>query len=141
MAIDIQQRREGAIDLHPLRDGTIDIHRRRLIIGIALLGVGGLGAVARAQTSEQVIRVVAKRFDFTPNRIELKKGVPVVLEFTTLDVPMGFNLPDFKVRTDILPDKVSRVRFVPDKTGTFEFVCDIFCGSGHESMEGTIVVT
>jgi cytochrome c oxidase subunit 2 len=143
MAINIQERRETeamkTIERHS--DATIDTQRRRLIVGLALLGVGGLGAVASAQTSEQVIRVVAKRFDFTPNKIQLKKGVPVVLEFTTLDVPMGFNLPDFKVRTDILPDKVSRVRLVPDKTGTFDFVCDIFCGSGHESMEGTIVVT
>jgi cytochrome c oxidase subunit 2 len=36
---------------------------------------------------------------------------------------------------------VSRVRLVPDKVGTFPFVCDIFCGSGHEDMTGTIVVT
>ena len=120
---------------------AIDVQRRRISAAIVLLGIGGLGAIAGAQTSEQVIRVVAKRFDFTPSTIQLKKGVPAVLEFTTLDVPMGFNLPDFKVRTDILPDKVSRVRFVPDKAGTFDFVCDIFCGSGHESMEGTIVVT
>ena len=144
MAINIQERRETEAmktDIERRSDATIDTQRRRLIVGLALLGVGGLGAVASAQTSEQVIRVVAKRFDFTPNKIQLKKGVPVVLEFTTLDVPMGFNLPDFKVRTDILPDKVSRVRLVPDKTGTFDFVCDIFCGSGHESMEGTIVVT
>ena len=120
---------------------AIDIQRRRISAAIVLMGLGGLGAIAGAQTSEQVIRVVAKRFDFTPSTIQLKKGVPAVLEFTTLDVPMGFNLPDFKLRTDILPDKVSRIRFVPDKAGTFDFVCDIFCGSGHESMEGTIVVT
>ena len=120
---------------------AIDLQRRRITAGLVLLSVGGLGAIASAQTSEQVVRVVAKRFDFTPSKIQLRKGVPAVLEFTTLDVPMGFSLPDFKVRTDILPDKVSRVRFVPDKTGTFDFVCDIFCGSGHESMEGTIVVT
>jgi cytochrome c oxidase subunit II len=29
---------------------------------------------------------------------------------------------------------------VPDKTGTFIFVCDVFCGSGHERMQGTITV-
>ena len=120
---------------------TIDIRRRRITAAIVLLGVGGLGAIAGAQTAEQVIRVVAKKFDFTPNVINLKKGVPVVLEFTTTDVVMGFNAPDFKVRTDIVPGKVARLRIVPDKLGTFDFVCDIFCGSGHEDMTGTIVVT
>jgi cytochrome c oxidase subunit 2 len=29
----------------------------------------------------------------------------------------------------------------PDKTGTFTFLCDVFCGSGHEDMSGTLIVT
>lgn len=120
---------------------TIDIQRRRISAAIVLIGVGGLGAIAAAQTGEQVVRVLARKFDFTPNTIQLKKSVPVVLEFTTADVPMGFNAPDLGVRTDILPGKVARLRIVPDKAGTFDFVCDIFCGSGHEDMTGTIVVT
>jgi cytochrome c oxidase subunit 2 len=53
---------------------------------------------------------------------------------------MGLNLPDFNVRGDMIPEKVTRVRFTPDKTGTFTFVCDIFCGSRHEEMHGTITV-
>jgi len=66
--------------------------------------------------------------------------VPVVLELTTRDVFMGFNLPDFNVRADIVPEKVTRVTFVPDKTGTFTFLCDVFCGTGHEQMQGTLTV-
>ncbi len=64
-----------------------------------------------------------------------------MLELTTLDVVMGFDLPDFGVRSDIVPGAISRVRFTPDKAGTFTFHCDIFCGDGHESMAGMIVVT
>ncbi len=67
-------------------------------------------------------------------------GVPVVLEFVTADVVMGFNAPDFNVRADIIPGQVARVRLVPDKTGTFVFLCDIFCGDGHEGMSGQIHV-
>lgn len=29
----------------------------------------------------------------------------------------------------------------PDKSGEFPFHCDVFCGSGHESMTGTVIVT
>ncbi|AIY41947.1 Cytochrome c oxidase (B(O/a)3-type) chain II [Collimonas arenae] len=94
-----------------------------------------------AQSQERVIKIVAKKFDFTPGEIRLKKNVPVTLEFTTLDVVMGFNLPDFAVRTDILPGTTSRLRFTPDKTGEFAFHCDVFCGSGHESMTGAVFVT
>ena len=78
---------------------------------------------------------------YTPGEIRLKKGVPVVLEITTQDVVMGFNAPDLGARADIIPGQVARVRLVPNKAGTFEFHCDIFCGTGHEDMSGTIVVT
>jgi len=114
------------------------------IASVALLVAAGslvTYVAAQAQPKEKVIKITAKRFDYTPGELKLKKGQPVILEFTTEDVLMGFNLPDFNVRTDILPDKVPRVRFVPDKNGTFTFLCDIFCGTKHEEMHGTITVT
>jgi cytochrome c oxidase subunit 2 len=114
----------------------------RIAAAIAVLGVGSLVtyAVAQAAPRAKVIKIVAKRFDYGPSHLTLKKGVPVVLELTTRDVFMGFNLPDFNVRADIVPEKVTRVTFVPDKTGTFTFLCDVFCGTGHEQMQGTLTV-
>ena len=93
-----------------------------------------------AEPSEPVIRITAKKFEFKPHEVTLKKGVPVILEFTTEDVFMGFNAPDLGVRTDIVPNKTTRVRVVPAKTGKVEFLCDVFCGSGHEEMSGLITV-
>ena len=111
--------------------------RRRRVLGAGLV-LAALGPLAFAQ--ERVIRVAAHKFEFIPNDIELKKGEPVVLEFTSSDVLMGFSLPDFKLRTDIVPGVVSRVRLAPDRVGTFEFVCDNFCGEFHEDMTGRIRV-
>jgi len=88
----------------------------------------------------EVISVTARQWSYAPSSITLKKGVPVMLELTSLDVHHGFNLPDFGVRADVIPDKKTRVKVVPDKTGTFAFHCDYFCGSGHEGMEGQVVV-
>jgi cytochrome c oxidase subunit 2 len=107
-----------------------------------LLAAGiALAVGARAFAQERVIRVLAHKFEFVPNDIELKKGEPVVLEFTSADVLMGFSLPDFKVRTDIPPGVTTRLRFTPDRAGSFEFVCDNFCGEFHEDMSGKIRVT
>jgi cytochrome c oxidase subunit 2 len=116
--------------------------RRRftMALGGLLLGTGTLGLGATAQPKEQVIKITARRFTYTPNKLTLKKGVPVVLELTTADILMGFSAPDFDIRADIIPGRVARVRLVPDKIGTFAFLCDIFCGSGHETMNGTITV-
>ena len=47
---------------------------------------------------------------------------------------------DLGLRIDVEPGKTAQVRFVPEKAGTFLFHCDIFCGTGHEEMAGTMVV-
>ncbi|MBF0506392.1 MAG: cupredoxin domain-containing protein [Nitrospirae bacterium] len=96
--------------------------------------------VFAADQAEQIIRITAKKFEYSPNEIRLKKGVPAVLEFTSLDRLHGFICPDLDIRTDINPGKVSTVRLVPQKAGTYDFHCDIFCGEGHEDMAGTIIV-
>ncbi|HKD43933.1 MAG TPA: cupredoxin domain-containing protein [Myxococcaceae bacterium] len=92
-------------------------------------------------SNERVIKVTAKRFEYSPSVITVKLNVPVVLELTTLDRVHGFEVPDLKLQAEIKPGEVSRVRFIPDKIGTFAFHCNIFCGSGHEDMAGQIVVT
>jgi cytochrome c oxidase subunit 2 len=91
--------------------------------------------------AEQVIHITARNFEFTPGTITVKKGVPVVLELTSADRKHGFSLRAFGVRADIKPGAVSRVQFTPDRTGRFTFLCDVFCGEGHEDMSGTLVVT
>jgi cytochrome c oxidase subunit II len=96
----------------------------------------------RAQhAQERVIKMSVKRFEYSPREIALKRGVPVVLEISSLDVPHGFNLPDLKVRADVIPGQVTRVRLVPDRAGTFTFRCDVFCGTGHEELDGLITVS
>jgi cytochrome c oxidase subunit 2 len=75
-----------------------------------------------------------------PAEIHVKLGEAVTLEFSAVDVPMGFNLADFKLRADLMPGKVTPVQLTPDRAGTFTFLCDVFCGSGHEDMSGTLVV-
>jgi cytochrome c oxidase subunit 2 len=111
-----------------------------LAFGGLALGAATVGLHAATQPKEQIIKILARRFTYSPNQLKLKKNVPVILELTTADVVMGFSVPDFQTRADILPGKVTRVRLVPDKVGTFVFLCDIFCGSGHETMSGLITV-
>jgi len=114
--------------------------RQVLKMGAATLAGAAVGASVFAQ-SPRVIKVVARKWVFLPSDIALKKGEPVTFELTAPEVVMGFNAPDFKVRTDIIPGQVAKVTFTPDKAGSFTFLCDIFCGDGHETMHGTLIVT
>jgi len=120
--------------------------KKKVLITVALLAsalLPGLVVYTRANAvpAERVIHITAKRFDFSPDSITLKKGEPVVFELSSADREHGFNLRAFGIRTNVSPGKVTRVRLTPDKTGKFTFSCDVFCGDGHEEMTGTVVVT
>jgi cytochrome c oxidase subunit 2 len=118
---------------------TVRAGRRRIVAGgVALLAAAVAGVHAQ---SPRVIKVVARKFVFRPEEIALRRGEAVTIELTSADVVMGFNAPDFKVRSDIIPGTVTSVTFTPDKVGTFTFLCDVFCGDGHETMSGRLVVT
>ena len=58
-----------------------------------LLGLS-VALPALADGPEQVLQIKAKRFEFIPPVIELKKGVPVVLEFVALDRKHGVRQAD-----------------------------------------------
>ena len=119
----------------------IDTKRRRIVCAAAGLGLG-LGVIELvAADDERIIPVIAKKFVFVPDEILIKQGESVVLELTAVEVTMGFSAPELGVRTDIVPGTVTRVRLTPAKAGRFQFNCDVFCGSGHEDMDGVIVVT
>lgn len=120
---------------------NIDTNKRMLLGAAGALALGSLTALVIAKPHERVIEVVARRFEFVPRELRVKQGETVVLQFTALDVPMGFSLPDFAVRADIVPGKVTTLRLTPDKSGRFTFLCDVFCGVGHEDMNGTLIVT
>jgi len=110
--------------------------KRRLFLGVAIAVLGG-----QAWPQERVVRISAKKFTYTPDEVTLKLGEPVVLEFTTEDVHMGFKCVELGVRADILPGQVTRLKLTPEKAGTFGFFCDVFCGDDHELMSGTLTIT
>jgi len=99
-----------------------------------------IGDYTMANEKEMVIQITAKKFEYSPKEIKIKKDVPVTLEFTSLDRLHGFNCPGLGIRSDIVPGKTNRLYFTPTKAGTYPFHCDNFCGGGHEGMTGTITV-
>jgi len=119
------------------------MNRRRLfqlVSAAAVASVVGPRPRLAFATGEQVVHLTAKKFEYDPSEITVTKGKPVVIEIVSLDRKHGFALPEFHVRTDVKPGQKNVVRFTPDKVGRFTFHCDLFCGSGHEGMAGTLVV-
>lgn len=96
---------------------------------------------AAGDPGDRVVHIVARKFSYSPDVIELQLGIPVVIELTSADRDHGFSVPELGIRIDVEPGKTARVRVVPQKVGTFDFHCDVFCGSGHEEMAGRMVVS
>jgi cytochrome c oxidase subunit II len=116
--------------------------RAAALAGTALAVAGCVAAaeVAPKQPPVQAVEILAQRFNFTPDEIKVKKGVPVDLELTTLDRLHGFDVPGLGLIAQIVPGETTHVKFTPDKAGRFLFHCDIFCGEGHEDMDAAIIV-
>jgi cytochrome c oxidase subunit 2 len=94
-----------------------------------------------AQGAPRVIEMTARRFQFEPNEIRLTAGERVVLAIRSVDFVHGMNIPDLGVRKDLVPGQITRVELQPKAPGVIDFLCDNFCGDGHETMNGRFVVT
>src|SRR5262245_20260469 len=114
------------------------MHRRTLVALLAGSALAGAARLAADQPAE--IRISAKKFEFHPNKVVARRGQPLVLVLTSEDRIHGFKMPDLGLRADIVPGQETRLALVPDKAGSFAFFCDVFCGGGHEDMDGTLVV-
>ncbi len=118
------------------------IESRRQILRALAAGAGAL-ALHRvlAQPAPRVLTITARRFQYEPNEIPLKVGEAVVVEIRSIDFIHGMNLPDLGRRLDLVPGQVTRLELHPTEPGVIDFVCDNFCGDGHEEMHGRFVVS
>lgn len=93
-----------------------------------------------SQTAPRRIEVTAKRFDFAPAEITVKKGEPVVIVLKSVDVAHGLRFRDLGVSVKVGKGKTGELSFTPKKTGDFVGTCSVFCGSGHGNMKLTLHV-
>lgn len=116
--------------------------RRMLFAAVSLLIPIMLGASPNKQPAPDVheIQVTAKKYEFSPNPIRVKKGEPVKLVITAEDHDHGFKLDAFHIDQKLKKGEPATIEFTPDKTGTFPFKCSVFCGMHHGKMKGELIV-
>ena len=97
-------------------------------------------SLVHASDNPKVIQISAKKFEFTPSEITLKKGEPVILRLTSSDRVHGFMSKPLKIDTDIPNDTTKDVAVTPDTAGDFTIICDHYCGTGHGNMKMKVTV-
>lgn len=112
----------------------------RLLGGAATVALAAVAVRQVAAASIPEVRISARKFEYTPHEVKLKRGQPVALVLTSEDRIHGFKCTAFGLRADILPGKPTVLEIMPTQAGRFTFFCDVFCGDGHEDMEGALIV-
>lgn len=124
-----------------------------LVIAMFYLGMRGLVVLWTPPENCYAIDVTAKQWewDFTyPNglvneQLHAWAGQPVKLRCTSLDVLHAIFIPEFRVKTDIVPGKFSYVWFeaVDPLTGVdanYTLMCAEYCGTSHSAMVRDVVI-
>ena len=96
--------------------------------------------VAQTAATPRVVEISAKKFEFTPNVVTLKKDEPVTIHFTSTDRAHGLFIKELKIDLDADLGKPADVTVTPHETGSFAAICDHYCGSGHGNMKMRFVV-
>ena len=112
--------------------------RARLLL--AASAVAALVAAAPASADPRVVEIVARRFQYTPNQITLRKDEPVILRLRSEDVVHGFFQRPLGINTTIEPGKATDIPLTPHAAGSYDVICHHFCGAGHGNMKMTIKV-
>lgn len=117
---------------------------KKKLLSLCLAGIAAsislCNWMVRAQESPQRIEITAKRFQYAPSEVTVKKGQPVVLVIKSLDVAHGLRFRELNLNTRIEKGESAELQFTPDETGDFIGHCSVFCGSGHGSMIFTLHV-
>lgn len=76
----------------------------------------------------------------TQNELKVPAGKPVLLRMTSRDTIHSHYLPDFKVKEDSMPGRITYLWFYPQKPGKHLVTCTEYCGINHSYMSGQVVV-
>lgn len=115
-----------------------------IICGVALIGFvlwyffGERERVAAAtnESGVQEIKVLVKG-GYSPDRIVVRRGVPVRLNFyrdETESCSEEVVFGDFRIARHLPPFQTTSIEFTPDKAGEFTFTC------GMNMMRGKLIV-
>jgi cytochrome c oxidase subunit 2 len=74
------------------------------------------------------------------NEVHLPLGKPIQVLLRAKDVLHDFYVPHFRVKMDVVPGLVTSLWFTTTRTGAFEIACAEYCGVGHHTMRGKVIV-
>ena len=98
------------------------------------------GVATDSATGRVTVTMVAGTFFWLPAEVRVPAGRPVTFRLTSIDVQHGFVIARTNVNTMVVPGYVSQLTYTFDTPGEYLMVCHEYCGIGHHSMGGKVIV-
>jgi cytochrome c oxidase subunit 2 len=120
-----------------------------IVVAFAYMGAYSLGETRRADPNAMVVRVTAIQWSWkfeypdygiTTEDLYLPVDKQVVLRMEAGDVLHSFWVPEFRIKQDVVPGRVTEYRVTPTLEGSYKVRCAELCGTAHYSMESPVVV-
>jgi cytochrome c oxidase subunit 2 len=97
----------------------------------------GLREVAPGQYEAVII---ARVWSFEPPELRVPVGAEITFIATSADVLHGFNVEGTRLNMMLIPGQISRNRYTFEEPGEHLLICHEYCGIGHHTMAGRIIV-
>lgn len=114
-----------------------------VLVVIAVATLAGFTLTQRGKVESDgavIIDITSKQWEYNPSEIRVKEGQTVILRIKSIDVPHGFVIEDYRVNVFLPPGEVVEAKFTANKVGEFVYFCNVFCGTGHPSHKGKLIV-
>jgi cytochrome c oxidase subunit 2 len=121
-----------------------------IVMVFAFLGAGNLSEIRRVDPDALVVRVNGFQwawsfeyptFGVTSTELHLPVGRQVLLQMTSNDVIHSFWVPEFRVKQDLVPGRITELRITPTVIGNYMVRCAELCGTAHAYMENPVIVS
>jgi cytochrome c oxidase subunit 2 len=108
---------------------------------VATLACGLLVAIGNSAGRARELHVTAKKYEFEPARLEVMQGETVRIVIRSEDSKHGFGIKELDVNTEVpKTGEPATIEFTAQEAGEFEIKCTKWCGKGHKTMKGLLVV-
>ena len=111
-----------------------------LSLSAGTIGVGELAAVQDQAPNRRDVAIVARDFQFVPNRIEVVQDELVRITLTSEGRPHSFAIDAYRIVKRAGAGQTIVFDFRADQAGTFSFYCNLTSVPQCKDMKGTLVV-
>ena len=84
--------------------------------------------------------VVGRAWSFQPSELRVPVDAEITFLATSADVLHGLNIEGTRLNMMLIPGQVSRNSYTFKRPGEYLVICHEYCGLGHHTMYGRIIV-